>query len=140
MRHGKNNFPAPANMLLFVFMCLLLISKKPLGEIHLYHVHCSIQLSLKLESFYLLIMKLCGFICNSALWGSLLCQQIFFRLILISLPAHACPINGDMLPLRDMKTTAFSYPYTQEELNSDSPNHKAVCGLLKSNISSKQRV
>lgn len=77
MRHGKNNFSAPANMLLFVFMCLLLVSKKPLGEIHHYHVPCSIQLSLKLESFYLPIMKLYGFICNSALWGSALCQQIF---------------------------------------------------------------
>lgn len=139
MRYGKNNFPAPANMLLCVLMCLLLVSKKPLGEIHHHHVHCCIQLSLKLESFYLPIKKLYGFICNSALWGSLLCKQIFFRLILISLLAHACPTNGDMIPLRDMKTTAFSYPYTQWKLNSDSPNHKAVCGLLKSNFK-QQRV
>lgn len=64
----------------------------------------------------------------------------FFRLILISLPAHACPINGDMTPVRDRKTTTFSYPHTQGELNSDSPNHRAVWGVLKSNINSKQRV
>lgn len=127
--------------------------KKPLGVekkkrsekksylIHCY-VHCSLQLSLEPESFYSPIMKLYGFICNSALWGSLFYKQIFFRLILISLLAHACPIDGDMISLGDTKTTAsslplhivrgeFSFPKPQSSLWS--PGKQAI-------LSSKQRV
>lgn len=73
-------------------------------------VHPSLQLSLEVESFYLPIMKLYGFIRNGALWGSLFYKEIFFRLILITFFAPACSINGDMISLRDVKTTPASLP------------------------------
>lgn len=81
--------------------------KKPLGVIR-YYVHCSLQLSLELESFYLPIMKLYGFIHNGALRGNLFYEEIFYRLIFTSFLAHACSINSDMISLRDIKTTAAS--------------------------------
>lgn len=139
MRDGKNNFPALANTPFCVFIWLLLVGKSTRCDSS---SSCSLPHSAFLETGKLLFTyyeALWIHLQQCALWGSLLCKQIFFRLILISFVAHACSINGD-LSLRDMKTTAFSYPYTQRELNSDSSNHKAVRGLLKSNFKQQTKV
>lgn len=108
---GRNRFSCSSKYIHMhnIYMSVVSQQKKTLDVIH-HYVHCSLQLSLELESFYLPVMKLYGFIYNSALWGSPYSRQIFFRLILISLLAHACSINGDMISLRDMKTTASSLP------------------------------
>lgn len=101
MIHSTDRFFCFRKYIICPFMCLASQQKKPLGVTH-HHVHCSFQLSLELESSYLPVMKLFGFICNSALQGSLFYKQVFFKLILISVLAHACPINGDMISLGDI--------------------------------------
>lgn len=102
MIHSRERFSCFRKYIICPFMCLASQQKKPLGVTH-HHVHCSFQLSLELESFYLPIMKLFGFICNSALQGSLFYKQVFFKVILISVLAHACSINGDTISLADIK-------------------------------------
>lgn len=115
--------------------------KKKSYLIHCY-VHCSLQLSLEPESFYSPIMKLYGFICNSALWGSLFYKQIFFRLILISLLAHACPIDGDVISFGDTKTTASSLPLhiLRSEFSFPKPQSSLWSPGKQAILSSKQRV
>jgi len=111
MVNSRNRFSCSSKCIhMPVYVSVAIQHKKLFGVIH-HYVHCSLQLSLGLENFYLLIMKLYGLICNNALQGSRpFYKQIFFRLILISLLAHAFPINGNMISLTNTKTTAASSP------------------------------
>lgn len=141
MIYSRNRFSCSSKYIhMLIYMSVVSQQKKTLDVIH-HYVHCSLQLSLELESFYLPVMKLYGFIYNSALWGSPYYRQIFFRLILISLLAHACAINGDMISLRDMKTTASSLPLqtVRGEFRFPKPQNSLWSPGKQAILSSKQR-
>lgn len=98
--------------------------------------HCSPQLSLEPESFYLLITKLYGISCSSTL-GEICSRKrlIFFRSILISLYAHTCPANRRW----SQNPQLSAHCYTEQEMNSHFPNHSSLWSPRKQK-SSEQTV
>lgn len=137
----ETDLPAPANTPVCLFMCLLLVSKKS----HL--VWFTIMFTAPFSSpwnWKAFIYLLWSFVDSSATvhFREVYSTNIFFRLFLISLLAHACPISGDMISLTDIKTTASSLPLhtVRGEFRFPKPQSSLWSPGKQAILSSKQRV
>lgn len=139
----ETDFPVPANTSICLFLCLLLVSRKN------YLVWFTIMFTAPFSrpwNWKAFIYLLWSFMDSSTTvhFREVYSTDLFFffRLIPFSLLAHACPITGDTISSRHIKTTATSLPshtirgefrFPKPQSSLWSPGKPAI-------LSSKQRV